>query len=59
MEFADQPVVQDYRRAFHQWRARVVRDGRTPKQATHELADEIAAYTEWAARATTRRVHRR
>lgn len=58
VEFANQPVLTNYRQAYHRWRAEVVVAGKTPAEAAAEMTDQIAAYGEWAQRQSVHtRVH--
>ena len=48
VEYANQPQVQQYRQAFHRWRNRMVREGKSPVDAAKDLQHEINAYASWA-----------
>lgn len=48
VEYANQPQVQQHRQAFHRWRGKMVREGKSPADAVEDLQDEIDAYASWA-----------
>lgn len=54
VEFAQQPQVQDYRRAFHEWRSTVVDRGLSPDDAAADMTERIASYADWARKLKTR-----
>jgi hypothetical protein len=47
VEYANQPQVQQYRQAFHRWRGKMVREGKSPADAAEDLRHEIDAYASW------------
>ena len=48
VEYANQPQVQQYRQAFHRWRGKMVREGKSPADAAKDLQHEIDVYASWA-----------
>lgn len=47
VEYVHQPQVEGYRQAFHRWRGRVVRQGKSPREAAIELQEAIDSYENW------------